>query len=360
MKALLAHIAEPGMDIRLVFADVNSDVVAWSGGVQRPETSDSLDGRFTFRKGEVPRPAPPAPVAAVAPPGGPAGPAVQPAPAGPQVAVAAPPAPPAGRSFRDCTDCPEMVVVPSGSFTMGSPPGEQGRWDDEGPQHVVTISRPFAVGKFHVTRDQYAVFVRETAYTHSGCDWRPSFAQEGSHPVVCVSWDDANAYVNWLAKKTGKPYRLPSEAEWEYAARGRTSPGAYPRYWFGDDEKDLCRYGNGADQKARASHAVSAGWTIAPCNDGYAYTSPVGHYQPNAFGLYDMFGNAWQWTADCWHGKYDGAPRDGTAWTTGGGGGRVVRGGSWNYSPRNLRAAVRSRDAGTNNNGFRVARTLPP
>jgi formylglycine-generating enzyme required for sulfatase activity len=118
-------------------------------------------------------------------------------------------------TFRECKDCPEMVVVPAGRFTMGSPSGEKERASDEGPQHVVTIGKAFAVGKFHVTRDQFAVFATETGFAaHSGCDWRnPDFTQEGSHPVVCVSWDDANAYANWLAKKTGKPYRLLSEAE---------------------------------------------------------------------------------------------------------------------------------------------------
>jgi formylglycine-generating enzyme required for sulfatase activity len=345
------------VDIRLVFADVNSDVVSWSGGVQTPETSDSLNGRFMFRKGEAPRPMP---IVAVAPPGAPAGPAVQPAPAGSQVAVVAPPVPPAGRSFRDCADCPEMVVVPSGSFTMGSPPGEQGRWNDEGPQHVVTIGKPFAVGKFHVTRDQFAVFSRETGFTaHSGCDWRsPGFLQEGSHPVVCASWDDANAYVNWLVKKTGKSYRLPSEAEREYAVLGRTTPGTYPRFWFGDDEKELCRFGNVTDQKARDKKVLNWG---ASCNDGYVYTSPVGHYQPNAFGLYDMFGNASQWTADCWHDYCDYAPADGSAWTTGcQGSGHVVRGGSWRNIPEALRAAVRSRVINANNDGIRVASTLIP
>jgi formylglycine-generating enzyme required for sulfatase activity len=256
-----------------------------------------------------------------------------------------------------------MVVVPAGSFTMGSPPGEKDRYDDEGPQHVVTIPRPFAVGKFHVTRDQFSVFARETglrlqsslAGVASPECWRsPGFAQEGSHPVVCVTWDNANAYVSWLAKKTGKPYRLPSEAEWEYAARGRTSPGAYPRFWFGDDEKDLCRYGNFDDQKH--------GNKNAPCNDGYDYTSPVGHYQPNAFGLYDMFGNAWQWTADCWHANYDHAPADGSAWSTGCQESyHVARGGSWLYEPWNLRAAVRGGHLRYGyNEGFRVARTLPP
>jgi formylglycine-generating enzyme required for sulfatase activity len=130
-------------------------------------------------------------------------------------------------TLRECADCPEMVVVPAGSFTMGAPMNEPERSSSEDPQHVVTVSKAFAVGRSHVTRDQFAVFARETGYTaNSGCDWRnPGFRQEGAHPVVCVSWDDAKAYVDWLATKTGKPYRLPSEAEWEYAARaGTTTP----------------------------------------------------------------------------------------------------------------------------------------
>jgi formylglycine-generating enzyme required for sulfatase activity len=237
----------------------------------------------------------------------------------------------------------------------------------------VTISEPFAVGKLHVTVDQFAAFVTESGYqagpkcfkwvstrTLDG-SWRdPGFAQEGSHPVVCVTWDDANAYAQWVAKKTGKPYRLLSESEWEYAARGRTSTGAYPRFWFGDDEKDLCRNDNGADQKARDIIAVAKSWTIAPCNDGYAYTSPAGHYESNAFGLYDMAGNAWQWTADCYHDSYSGAPADGSAWTTGTcNSGRVVRGGSWGSRPRGLRAASRDGDAGgLHSVGFRLGRTL--
>jgi formylglycine-generating enzyme required for sulfatase activity len=234
--------------------------------------------------------------------------------------------------FKECADCPEMVVVPAGSFTMGSQ-HERGRLDNEDPQHVVTFAKPFAVGKLHVTVDQFAAFVRETGYdTGRGpCSWkRPSFAQESSHPVVCVRWDDANVYVNWLANKTGKPYRLLTEAEWEYAARGRTSPGTYPRFWFGDDEKDLCQYGNFYDLKA--------GDTLS-CDDGYAHTSPAGYYKPNAFGLYDMFGNAWQLTAD-----------------------HSARGGSWGNFPADLRVARRENfgDAATNSLGFRVARTLTP
>jgi formylglycine-generating enzyme required for sulfatase activity len=282
-------------------------------------------------------------------------------------------------SFRECDDCPEMVVAPAGSFTMGSPDREKDRDKNESPQHVVTIGRPFAVGKVHVTVDQFAAFVSETGYaasskcyTWEGSEWKermdrswrdPGFVQEGSHPVVCVSWDDADAYAKWLAKKAGKPYRLLSEAEWEYAARGRTSPGAYPRFWFGNDERDLCRKGNGADQKARDSIEAAKNWPIAPCNDGYVYTSPAGHYEPNAFGLYDMAGNAWQWTADCYHNSYDGAPSDGSAWTTGTCDLRVLRGGSWSSIPQFLRSANRYRDQPVGRYfyvGFRVARTLTP
>jgi formylglycine-generating enzyme required for sulfatase activity len=277
-------------------------------------------------------------------------------------------------SFKECTDCPEMVVVPAGVFTMGSPANEKDRDDDEGPQHAVTIGKPFAAGKFHVTVDQFAAFVRETRYAvRTTCSiwprdgdgsWRdPGFAQEGSHPVVCISWDDATAYVDWMARKTGKPYRLLSEAEFEYAARGRTSPGAYPRFWFGNDEKDLCRNGNGADQKARNEKELT--WGVS-CNDGYAHTSPAGHYRPNDFGLYDMAGNAWQWTADCWHNRYTGnhvsAPADGSAWTTAcTNGNRVARGGSYFSSTKQLRAAVRGKLSGAYTDfGFRLARTLAP
>jgi formylglycine-generating enzyme required for sulfatase activity len=258
-------------------------------------------------------------------------------------------------TFRECESCPEMVVVPAGAFSMGSTESEKDHNDNEGPHHVVTISRPFAVGKFHVTVDQFGVFARETGYVaHSGCDWRnPGFTQEGSHPVVCVSWDDAKAYAKWLAKKTGKPYRLLSEAEFEYAARGQTHPGTYPRFWFGDDEKELCKYGNFNDQKA--------GNSGAPCDDGYDRTSPAGHYAPNAFGLYDMAGNAWQWTEDCWHSNYSGAPADGSAWTTSCKTGHVVRGGSWfnasGGTALRVSGAGKSSDPGQSSLvGFRVAR----
>ncbi len=247
-----------------------------------------------------------------------------------------------GDTFRECEKCPEMVVVPSGSFMMGSPDSEKGRVSEEGPQHTVTISRPFAVGKFHVTRDEFAVFATETRFSaHSKCDWRnPGFAQDGSHPVVCITRDDANAYANWLVAKTGKNYRLPSEAEFEYAARaGTTTP-----YWWGSSITPLqARYG-----------AMS--------------TVPDTSFAANPWGLYNVHGNAWQWTADCWHGNYKNAPSDGTPWATGDCSARAVRGGSYFVYSQFLRAAYRDKltDAanlvpnGNNLVGFRLARTLTP
>jgi formylglycine-generating enzyme required for sulfatase activity len=157
----------------------------------------------------------------------------------------------------------------------------------------------------------------------------------------------------------GKPYRLLSEAEWEYAARA----GTMTRYFFGDDEKALCRYGNGGDETAKSKITGAQNWTVVPCSDGYAYTSPVGSFQPNSFGLYDMHGNAGQWTEDCYHEKYDGSPSDGSAWTSGDCTSRVLRGGSWNYRPRILRAAFRggvTSVSRSNVNGFRLGRTLSP
>jgi formylglycine-generating enzyme required for sulfatase activity len=280
-------------------------------------------------------------------------------------------------SFKECDICPEMVVVPAGSFTMGSPDSEEGRLAGEGPQHVVTIGKPFAVAKFHVTVDQLSAFVTETGYDagskcwtiendnyeeRSARSWRnPGYSQNGSHPVVCLDWNDAKAYVAWLARKTGKPYRLLTESEWEYAARARTEPGAYPRYSFGNDEKDLCRYGNGLDQTDK--NDIATNLPVAPCNDGYTYTSPVASFAANGFGLYDMQGNAWQWTEDCYHASYAGATLDGSAWTFGDCFGRVARGGSWDNYPGFLHPAFRfgfTTDFRSGTLGLRVGRTLSP
>ncbi len=254
-------------------------------------------------------------------------------------------------TFRECENCPEMVVMPAGRFAMGSPLGEKERnCCNEGSQHDVTIGRPFALGKDHVTVDQFAVFVKETDYAaRSGCDWRnPGFTQDGSHPVVCVGWDDANAYANWLAKKTGRPYRLPSEAEWEYAARAGTTT---PFWWGFSITTDQANY-NGNDVYAGGgSRGVSRHGTV-----------PVDSFQANPWGLYNVHGNAWQWMADCWHDNYNGAPTDGSAWTQGScSSGHVIRGGSWFNHPGSLRAARRDRvTVGSDGIGFRIARTLSP
>ncbi len=258
---------------------------------------------------------------------------------------------------------------------MGSPDSEKGRADPsyEGPQHRVTIAMPFAVGKFEVTRGQFDRFAKATGHdvgnscwTYEG-EWKvregksyrdPGFSQDDNHPVVCVNWTDARAYVAWLSKQTRKSYRLLSEAEWEFAARGETSPGKYPRFQFGDQEKDLCSYSNGADKM------TSVDWRNQSCSDGVGEaTASVGSYKPNAFGLHDAHGNVWEWTEDCWNDSYKDAPEDGSAWTSGNCDRRVLRGGSWDDDPGSLRSADRdgsSTDDRDGNGGFRVARTLTP
>jgi formylglycine-generating enzyme required for sulfatase activity len=367
-RVLLPALTRPDLDLPALAVEVREEVrrlAASVGHAQNPAYYDETRGGRIFLAGAAATPArrqqQVAIVAsAVAPPALPADPCGGPVTASfpmhcaALLTVAQERGLKTGDSFRECENCPEMVVVPAGSFTMGSSDGEKGRDHDEGPQHVVTISKTFAVGKLHVTVDQFTAFVQETRYElGSNCNtmgssilrsWRnPGFTQRGSHPVVCVAWDDAKAYVDWLAKKTRKPYRLLTEAEWEYAARGQTSPGVYPRFWFGNDERDLCQYGNGDG-----------------C--GYEHTSPAGHYKPNAFGLYDMFGNAWQWTEDCYHENYNGAPADGSAWTTGCTEDRHVLRGSASFIASFLRSAQRgdlflNMD---NTHGFRVARTLAP
>lgn len=286
---------------------------------------------------------------------------------------------PPGSRFRDCMDdsCPWLVVVPPGRFSMGSPAAEQGRSNDEDPPHDVTIAYPLAVMEAEVTRGQFAAFVKETAYAAAGgCylwngtmveldpkgDWQsPGFEQTDLHPVVCINWNDAQAYAQWLSKRTGQSYRLPSEAEWEYVARA----GTQTRFWFGDKDEDLCAHENGFDRSAQAGLKDAAKrLTIAECSDNYVFTAPVKSFKPNAFGLYDVHGNAWEWAQDCWHDDYKGAPNDGRAWESDcGDDRRVVRGGGWINYPQIARSAYRVRyipggrdyDA-----GFRVARTLTP
>ena len=244
---------------------------------------------------------------------------------------------------RECVDCPAMVVLPAGTFTMGSPDSEAGRFSDEGPQHDVRIAAPFAVGKFDVTKDEFAAFVKDTGYNSMGSGWQnPGFTQTGSDPVVKVSWGDANAYAKWLSTKTSATYRLLSESEWEYAARAGTTTA----YFWGD----------------------AVGKNNANCNGcgspwDNKQTSPVGSFAPNAFGLYDMHGDVWQWVQDCYRDSYNGAPNDGSPIDSGECGRRVFRGGSWYSLPRGLRATDRDGFSPSNRYiglGFRVARTLPP
>ena len=243
----------------------------------------------------------------------------------------------AGAVFRDCAECPEMVVVPAGEFMMGSPPSEEGRGNSEGPVHRVTIAEPFAVGKYEVTFEEW-----DACVSGGGCGGhRPDDEGwgRGRQPVINVSWEDAQAYVDWLSRKTGEDYRLLSEAEWEYAARAGTTT----RYHWGDDigrNRANC-YGD--------------------CGDSWEFTAPVGSFAANGFGLHDMHGNAWEWVEDCWNGSYAGAPTDGSAWESGDCDRRVLRGGSSRYDPVFLRAANRlGYESGSRFNyyGFRVARTL--
>jgi formylglycine-generating enzyme required for sulfatase activity len=267
-----------------------------------------------------------------------------------------------------------VVTIPAGKFVMGSAGTEDGHYENEGPQRDVTIGA-FELGATPVTRAQFADFVADTrtvisagcsAWNGSGwkedkdASWeKPGFKQSPDHPVVCVSWDDARAYVTWLSSKTGKKYRLPTEAEYEYAARAGTTTS---RYW-GDDPNLACGYANGADRTARAQVPGGDRWTIAECEDGYAYTAPAHFGEANGFLLYGMLGNVWEWTQDCWHGSYEGAPTDGSAWLRANGGdcGRqVVRGGGWGNFPRNVRSASRYKNVTSeraNSVGFRVART---
>ena len=275
-----------------------------------------------------------------------------------------------GARLRDCDTCPELVVVPAGTYRMGSPASEVGRLTREGPVHEVHIVNPLAMGVHEVTRGEFSEFVADTGHStgdscstyengewqsRRGRTWRsPGFDQTDSHPVVCVSWSDAKAYVAWLSRRTGQAYRLPSEAEWEYAARAGTRTA---RHW-GESDASQCQYANGRDQAFVRRYGD---FDAISCNDGHAATAPVGSYKANGFGLHDVAGNVWEWVEDCWHESYEGAPAYGEAWETGSCQYRMRRGGSWHIEPRFLRSASR----GTSESpvrgfwgGFRVARTI--
>jgi formylglycine-generating enzyme required for sulfatase activity len=256
--------------------------------------------------------------------------------------------------FQDQDGGPEMVVVPAGEFMMGSPVSEPQResWQagTESPQHNVTIARPFAIARHAVTRGQFADFAKDTGNkTDPQVSWRnPGFAQDDSHPVVFVNWDDAKACVAWLSRQTKCDYRLPTEGEWEYCCRaGSTTP-----FWWGSSittaqanyDGNYLYEGRGSEGEYRAA------------------TVPVSEFAGNPWGLFQVHGNVWEWCEDVWHDTYEGAPMDGSAWLKGGDARiRVVRGGSWFADPQNLRSANRFGDTTVVRNfnlGFRVGRTL--
>lgn len=296
------------------------------------------------------------------------------------VATAAEPTRAAGTVFSDCDDCPEMVVIPAGRFVMGTPADARaaGAEGAEGDAVVVDLPRAFALGRYEVTRRQFARFVAASGHEpRPGCrNWEPSllrFAEDvrrswqnpavpanpvDEHPVTCVSFTDAQAYVQWLARDTGERYRLPSEAEWEYAAR---AGGTTLRPW-GDSPEAGCDHANTYDLSAETAYRL--GWPNSGCRDGYADLAPVGQFGANAFGLHDVIGNVREWVQDCATGSYQGRPRDARAWEwLGGCHDRVQRGGSWLTPPAASRSAYRN-DAPAGEHagdaGFRVARDLNP
>ncbi|MGD0655084.1 MAG: formylglycine-generating enzyme family protein [Thermoguttaceae bacterium] len=290
----------------------------------------------------------------------------------------------------------ELVLIPAGEFKMGS--GESAEttaaffsktygedllkadsFKDEHPQHRVRITKPFYLGTYHVTRGQFRQFVADSGYktdaekgdSKGAFGWDPDkkefgfnakyswrnagFEQTDEHPVVNVSWNDAVAFCKWLSRKEGKTYRLPTEAEWEYACRAGTTT----RYYSGDDPETLAKVGNVADAAFKAQFPEDWKYTIK-ANDGYVFTAPVGKFKPNAFGLYDMHGNAWQWCADRYGAEYYAASPADDPTGPDSGNDRVLRGGSWGLGPDLTRSANRNwyaPDDRYDDTGFRVART---
>jgi formylglycine-generating enzyme required for sulfatase activity len=327
-----------------------------------------------------------------------------------------------GSTFKDCDSCPVMITIPSGRFTMGSPRGEDERYGvpptnlyRSEPMTEITLVRDFAIGQFPVTRGQFAEFVDDTKWNfpdNRGCwdfyglplaktedprrsvgrnkphldyNWlHTGFEQDDNHPVVCVAWIDIRAYLAWLSKKTGQTYRLPSEAEWEYVARAGTSTA----HFWGDDDTQACLYGNVADLTRAEKYVLDPSpQLIFQCEDGFPDTAPVGSFRPNKFGVYDMAGNVWQVTEDCFEYSLDNVPRDGSPRisdptkvrdksfrisdpTVGPYDKcdlRTARGGAFDIFPYAVRSGYRSRfeiwrsDSGAGRfsyEGFRVARSL--
>ncbi len=283
-----------------------------------------------------------------------------------------------GATFRDRPFAPQLVVLPSGLYVMGASAEEglrEGRRADtaawEQPRHRVVVSTPLAVGKNLVTREEFAAFVSATKRPMTqGCmvldagTWQeearrsfadPAFVQSDQDPAVCVAVEDAEAYAAWLSRTTGHPYRLLHEAEWEYAARA----GSTASRWWGDDRASLCRHVNGADLSFHALYPADE-HANTTCDDRFAHSNPAGAFAANPFGLNDMLGNVWQWTADCFVPGYETAPAvASTPIESGDCSRRAIRGGSWHNSADSLRSAARfwlPPDMRSSSVGFRVVR----
>jgi formylglycine-generating enzyme required for sulfatase activity/predicted Ser/Thr protein kinase len=280
------------------------------------------------------------------------------------------PVPPAtltpGQVFRDCPTCPLMVVIAPGSFQQGTPDTVAGALPSEQPAHAVTLANPIAAGAYEVTVGEYAEFAKDRPDSAEGCmvydgdwslrasvNWRNAVeAQTASHPITCVSYDDAVAYATWLSGRTHATYRLPTASEWEYLARG----GADTLPW--KDSTQACEFTNAADGAAATRYP---GWTAFACDDRHVMTAPVGSYAANGFGLSDTLGNVFEWVQDCWRNDYAGAPGDGSAIVNADCAQHEARGGSWFTSPAFVRPAYRNRfETGFHGTslGFRVVREV--
>jgi formylglycine-generating enzyme required for sulfatase activity len=342
--ALKKHVLEPGLSINDLMIEVRKEVYSATNGNQVPWDHSALLGRFYFNEGTAtasaaaPKPEVKVALQSATNPSTVARGIPEDQAAAKALAVNAELALEPGKAFKECPTCPEMVVVPPGSFVMGSTKEEVGRFPDEGPQRKVTISQQFAVARFAVSFEEW-----DACLADKGCNgFAPAtkLGSQGKQPVTGISWPDAKAYAAWLSSKTGKSYRLLAEAEREYVARA----GSTTTYWWGDE------IGKGS---ANCDGCGSI-W------DG-KQSAPVGSFRPNAFGLHDLHGNVWEWVEDCYEGNYQGSPNDGSARTTGNCVSRVLRGGAFNTPPRSLRSANRGRfrsDVRFLDIGFRLARAM--
>ena len=368
-RAVAATLPTAGLRIEDAAARIRKRVREETSDAQDPDVvrSDLPEGGVVLMGG-VGSPPPAVAALAAAPPTSPPPPAVASLeaspPASPQTPPAVPPAAavaigppppvaandPGGEVFKECDDCPEMVVVPAGRAMLGSPAGESGRQTFEAAPHMVEIAKPFAVGRYAVTFAQW-----DACYSEGACGHRRlgdlDFGR-GKHPAIFATWADAQLYVQWLKRKTGQPYRLLSEAEWEYSARGcKSLKCAYAPFWFGAIKPELAVY------DTRRSYDGSP-----KANPGLK-TLPVDSGPPNPFGLYNMLGNVRQWTLDCWNPAPSTVASNGAPILSGDCTARATRGGSWADDPAKLRAAARdyeSVDEGSERIGFRVARDLGP